>query len=887
MPSKPTSKSSSRKESNTSSNTSSATARKRSNAVKTPSLSDIWESVKRLLFSQTTRVVAGILLIIFALYAAYAMACYPATYATDQSILDQADGVQHRQEIDNPSGIFGAHLANMLINDWFGFPSFILIFMLLMIGLRLVRTRKRPLWNMFCRLTFWLLWLSVTIGFLFHHTYTTNGSSFLWAGRFGDGVSQWLVSYIRTVGTGLLLLGLLIGFLIIAYRQALPTARQMWHKFELQIERIRQARLKLQKDIQEEDEAPKQDNVQDTVGESVPNTADKTDKPAESADEDNDDFIIVNDDDDIIILTDENPIEEDAATTTEAIGKEVTQTTNENASLVDKVGFEFTNVTPEGIVETQEQDSEAQPDMPGGKTTADDLLAKLGPFNPHLELSHYKLPPVSLLKNYPNENTPVIDPAEQQANKERIVTTLHDYGIEIQSIKATVGPTITLYQIVPKAGTRISKIRNLESDIMLSLSAKGIRIIAPIPGTGTIGIEVPNERPQIVSMHSIIASKKFQEEQKMALPIALGSTITNEIYMFDLAKTPHLLVAGATGQGKSVGLNAIITSLLYKKHPSELKLVLVDPKMVEFSIYKPLEKYYMAMMPNEEDVIITDSTKVISTLNSLVVEMENRYALLTKANCRNIAEYNEKFISRKLNPEKGHKFLPYIVIVIDEFGDFIMVAGKEVEMPIARIAQKARAVGMHMILATQRPSVNIITGIIKANIPTRIAFKVSSRIDSMTILDASGAQQLVGKGDLLYSSGNEAVRVQCAFVDTPEIEDIVTHISQQQSYSQAYQLPEYIAGEDGSGKTPAPGMVDLRKRDSLFTDVARFVVANQQGSTSVIQRHFEIGYNRAGKISDQLEAAGIVGPNKGPKGREVLVQDDVTLTQILEKLNRM
>ena len=507
-------------------------------------------------------------------------------------------------------------------------------------------------------------------------------------------------------------------------------------------------------------------------------------------------------------------------------------------------------------------------------------IKNLGKYDPTLDLSHYQFPTLDLLKTYPNENTPIIDMAEQNANKDKIVKTLHDYGIDIESIRATVGPTITLYEIVPKAGIRISKIRNLESDIMLSLAATGIRIIAPIPGKGTIGIEVPNEKPQIVSMHSVIASKKFQEEAKFALPVALGRTITNEVFMFDLAKTPHLLVAGATGQGKSVGLNAIITSLLYKKHPSQLKFVLVDPKMVEFNIYAALEKHYMAKMPDSDNVIITDSTKVIQTLNSLVVEMEERYKLLMQAHCRNITEYNEKFINRQLNPTKGHRFLPYIVIVIDEFGDLIMVAGKEIEMPISRITQKARAVGMHMILATQRPSVNIITGVIKANVPSRIAFRVSSSIDSRTILDAPGANQLVGKGDLLYSGGNDLVRVQCAFVDTPEVEKIVNYISQQQSYPEAYILPEYVA----EGEPAAPGTVDLSKRDVMFEQIARWVVAQQQGSTSAIQRTFEIGYNRAGRISDQLEAAGIVSANNGSKGRQVLVQDDYTLTQILEGL---
>ena len=497
---------------------------------------------------------------------------------------------------------------------------------------------------------------------------------------------------------------------------------------------------------------------------------------------------------------------------------------------------------------------------------------------------HYKFPQLSLLKTYPNENMPVVDMQEQNANKDKIVTTLRNYGIEVESVKATVGPTITLYEIVPQAGTRISKIRNLESDIMLSLKATGIRIIAPIPGKGTIGIEVPNKNPQIVSMHSVIASKKFQEEEKYVLPVALGRTITNEVFMFDLAKTPHLLVAGATGQGKSVGLNAIITSLLYKKHPSELKFVLIDPKMVEFNIYEALEKHYMAKMPDQDDIIITNSTKVIQTLNSLVIEMEERYKLLKSAHCRNIVEYNEKFVNRQLNPEKGHRFLPYIVIVIDEFGDFIMVAGKEVETPIARITQKGRAAGMHMILATQRPSVNIITGVIKANVPGRIAFRVSSMIDSRTILDASGANQLEGKGDLLYlGGGNDLVRVQCAFVDTPEVEKIVEHVSKQQAYPSAYILPECEISESG-GDLNISG-VDMTQRDPFFKEAARMVVSTQQGSTSNIQRKFSVGFNRAGRIMDQLEHAGIIGPQEGSKPRKVLVASEFELDQMLNNMN--
>ena len=503
---------------------------------------------------------------------------------------------------------------------------------------------------------------------------------------------------------------------------------------------------------------------------------------------------------------------------------------------------------------------------------------ELGEYDPTLDLSRYKAPSFDLLNKYEGSDRQ-IDMDEQNANKNRIIETLENYGIRISSIKATVGPTITLYEIVPEPGVRISKIRNLEDDIALSLAALGIRIIAPIPGKGTIGIEVPNKDPQIVSMYSVIASKKFQE-CKFDLPVALGKTITNEIFMVDLAKMPHILVAGATGQGKSVGLNAIITSLLYKKHPAQLKFVLIDPKKVEFNIYANIERHFLAKLPDGDEAIITDVTKVVQTLNSITKEMDDRYDLLKKAHTRNIKEYNSKFIARRLNPNNGHRYMPYIVVIVDEFGDLIMTAGKEVELPIARIAQLARAVGIHMIIATQRPSTNIITGVIKANFPARIAFKVSSMIDSRTILDCPGANQLIGRGDLLFSQGSDLIRVQSAFVDTPEVEKICEYIGDQESYPTAYLLPEYVGENGESGLTD----VNLKDRDPMFEEAARLIVANQQGSTSLIQRKFSIGYNRAGRIMDQLEAAGIVGPFEGSKARQVLVIDDIHLEQIFESL---
>ena len=527
----------------------------------------------------------------------------------------------------------------------------------------------------------------------------------------------------------------------------------------------------------------------------------------------------------------------------------------------------------EMTVETGENEEKAT-----GKSVAADYGDLSTPYDPKRDLENYRYPKLDLLQKYESDGKPYIDMQEQTTNKNRIVDVLRNFGVEISSIKATVGPTITLYEISPAPGVRISRIRNLEDDIALSLSALGIRIIAPIPGKGTIGIEVPNAKPATVSMESILNSKKFQETT-MELPCALGKTITNEVFMFDLAKAPHLLVAGATGQGKSVGLNAIITSLLYKKHPAELKIVLVDPKKVEFSVYSSIEKHFLAKVPDDAaEPIITDVTKVIRTLNSLCKEMDTRYDLLKMAQARNIKEYNKKFIDRQLNPEHGHHFMPYIVVVIDEFGDLIMTAGKEVELPIARIAQLARAVGIHMIIATQRPTTNIITGTIKANFPSRIAFRVGAMIDSRTILDRPGAQQLVGRGDLLYLNGGEPVRVQCAFVDTPEVERINQFIAQQQGYPSAFELPEPDTDE---GETSESRDVDMHHLDPMFEDAARLIVREQSGSTSLIQRKFAIGYNRAGRLMDQLEKAGIVGAAHGSKPREVLIMDEMSLENLL------
>ena len=803
---------------------------------------DFWQSLRTFLHSQQCQLIVGILLLFIALMLLISYISFFFTGANDMSIIQEnATRSTLRDGITNALGLPGAVIASWLIDSMFGVLIVLPILLIGVYALRILFVFPIRAWKLlFCTL-FGVVWGSISLGFA--QQLMPFDSFFRWGGAFGEQIATYAISYLQPLGLGLILLAVLIIFLIVADKHFVEHCQQIgaW------IANLFKRRAKEEEfiDIPLEEEP------------SAPITIEIDDAPMPEP--------IVPE----IVLDVEVPQQEE---TTEDLRDPQTEEEQQEEETVE------VSVEEVKEVELSEDDPEY-------------LLKKLGPYDPRKDLEHYKFPSLSLLKVYDNETAPVINQEEQQANANRIVTTLRNYGIEIESIKATVGPTVTLYEIVPQAGVRISKIQNLESDIMLSLSAMGIRIIAPIPGKGTIGIEVPNEQPQVVSMHSVIASKRFQEEQKMKLPISIGRTITNEVFMFDLAKTPHLLVAGATGQGKSVAINAIITSLLYKKHPAELKFVMVDPKMVEFAPYKPLLRHYLAATPDTEDenIVIVDCDKVVNTLNSLVIEMENRYKLLMDAGVRNLEDYNDKFVSRRLNPEKlvaeslHHQFLPYIVIIIDEYGDFIMQAGKQVETPIARITQKARAVGMHMILATQRPSVNIVTGVIKANIPTRIALRTQSVVDSRTVLDTKGADQLIGRGDMLYSGNGNITRLQCAFVDTPEVDAIVEHIEKQQHYFEPYQLPEYIP-EGGEGEALAPGAVDLKRLDPMFADVARYVVTKQEGSTSRLQRAFEIGYNRAGKLSDQLEAAGIVGPNKGPKGRDVLIQSLDELDKKLEEL---
>ena len=830
--------------------------------------SGFFSETKAVLQSERFRIAVGFVIVLFTLYAFVTYISYFIHGADDLSALgSELSGRELREAIGNTGGVLGARMQQFFIDRCFGIPSVALIVLLLLAGLKLMKADLK-LWKAALHCFFWLVWGSLMFAFVQIELGFDASSSFRWGGSHGEYFTMLLINNIQWVGMLLVLLSVILVYFIGISRNTIPALVRMgeW------IKGIFRKKAKV--------------NDSDSDNESDADAAKAEDETT------------------VIDLTDEfgETAEEPAEETTEEPpfvieGLEIVQEQHEDSDPIESQE-PLQQPNQEESLEPQESQEQPKPfsiekvkDVDMVNKDPETLLEELGPYDPRKDLEHYQFPSLDLLKVYDNESAPVIDQEEQRTNANRIVTTLRNYGVEIESIKATVGPTVTLYEVVPKAGVRISKIQGLEQDIMLALSAVGIRIIAPMPGKGTVGIEIPNEKPQTVSMHSVIASKRFQEEKKMRLPIALGRTITNEIFMFDLAKTPHLLVAGATGQGKSVAINAIITSLLYKKHPAEMKMVLVDPKMVEFAPYKPLLRHYLAAMPDteENEVIITDCSKVVDTLNSLVIEMENRYKLLMDAGVRNLEDYNDKFVNRRLNPEKlvegslHHQYLPYIVIVIDEYGDFIMQAGKQVETPIARITQKARAVGMHMILATQRPSVNIVTGVIKANIPTRIALRTQSVVDSRTVLDAKGADQLIGRGDLLYSGSGNITRVQCAFVDTPEVDAIVEHVQKQQHYSMPYELPEYV-GNEGEGSNAAPGAVDLKKLDSMFAEVARYVVMNQQGSTSVLQRRFEIGYNRAGKLSDQLEAAGIVGPNKGSKGREVLIPDLMELEVKLKEL---
>ena len=738
-------------------------------------------------------------------------------------------------EFRNACGSIGAYTSYFFIKQCFGIPAFLVPVFIFLLSLRLMKAFKPKLLKWFMCLMLVMIWASIMLA-KFASPFFSE-SHFCPGGDHGRLVGKWIEGFVGTPGLAALLIIIAILFLTYVSSETYEWVRKLLNPMKF----LDKVKFKI--------------------------TNEDPTEPVDSYEKQ--------------IETDDDPLvfDDPATQTVEFKGDEVVVNAPAAADMPSKP---VRKRREQGEMDMDVKVAEGE-EKADGTNLVEVGEAMLEPYDPKRDLENYRYPTLDLLKKYDDDGKPYIDMAEQTANKNRIVEVLRTFGIEISSIKATVGPTITLYEITPAPGVRISKIRGLEDDIALSLKALGIRIIAPIPGKGTIGVEVPNAKANIVSMESILNSKKFQETT-MELPCAMGKTITNEVFMFDLAKAPHLLVAGATGQGKSVGLNAILTSLLYKKHPAELKIVLVDPKMVEFSIYRTIDKHFLAALPEEaETPIITDTSKVIRTLQSLCVEMDARYELLMKAGERNIKDYNKKFIARKLNPENGHKFMPYIVVVIDEYGDLIMTAGKEIELPIARIAQKARAVGIHMIIATQRPTTNIITGTIKANFPARIAFKVSQGIDSKTILDRMGAQQLIGRGDMLYLQGNDPIRVQCAFVDTPEVVDINHFIQEQQGYSEPFVLPEPVV-EGSEGGDDGGSDVDLNHLDPMFDDAARLIVSSGSGSTSLIQRKFAIGYNRAGRLMDMLEKAGVVGQAHGSKPREVLIQDEMALEQLLRSL---
>ncbi len=825
--------------------------------------------------------ILGIFLLFISFILAVSFVSYLFTWKQDQSYIATANGgwsslFKSAEEIaddsidfpivENKLGKLGALLANQFIFEWFGVASFLFILMFFIIGYKfLYKKSLLPVWKTLLYAIVGIVFLSVTFGYL--QGFITDSPHIL-EGKFGYWTNKLLTAQIGTTGIAALLIFSYLTVLILVYNLDLKwtwTTRKVISEEELE-----------DKNEDNLDTFNKREVQQNNINQNLPENRAKVQQESDQ------EYIPASSATAFQAPQSENVIKPSTTFEFEVSQNESVENSNTELTNTDLVSLTVDNPPPlENSEDTQGPVLSVEKTIEEKAITADDLVAQFGEYDPKLDLSGYQYPTLDLLKDYGTGKI-TINQQELEANKNRIVDTLRHYNIEIEHIKATIGPTVTLYEIIPKPGVRISKIKNLEDDIALSLAALGIRIIAPMPGKGTIGIEVPNSSPEMVSMRSVLATEKFLKTD-MDLPIALGKTISNEVYIADLAKMPHLLVAGATGQGKSVGINAILTSLLYKKHPAELKFVMVDPKKVELSLFKTIERHFLAKLPNEEEAIITDTKKVINTLNSLCIEMDQRYDLLKNGHVRNLKEYNVKFVNRKLNPEEGHRFLPFIVLVVDEFADLMMTAGKEVETPIARLAQLARAVGIHLVIATQRPSVNIITGTIKANFPARLAFRVLSKIDSRTILDTGGADQLIGRGDMLLATGSDLTRIQCAFVDTPEVDRISEFIGSQRGYPSAFLLPEYV-DENGEGSGSAD--FSLEDRDQLFEDAARLIVMHQQGSTSLIQRKMKLGYNRAGRIIDQLEAAGIVGPFEGSKAREVLYPDEYSLEQYLETLRK-
>lgn len=799
----------------------------------------------------------GLLMVMMALYLFVAFLSYLFTWKADQNIvMHQSWGFlfETGKQVENMLGRLGAMVSHQFFYNLFGVSSFVFVYLSGIFGWRLMSGRSR---DGFLKLTSFLLlgvlWSAVFVEFWFGHSHFPVG------GAFGKAVEIWLQNLLGVAGVFILFLFSIVGFFIWANKDGINLTNPQAIWFEIQILIDKYAPNVIKDRFQLSDQAKnyriekQKEEATEQAEIAMREAAEKSKAKARAKAE---------------------KVKPEIIDT----GKQLQLELGENSiKPKPKIKPDVIKKGDDALEIVKEKELTNEPTL----SVTEENQRHIEPYDPTLELSSYKSPTIEYLETY-DEFKVEIDRSELEANKDQIIETLLNYKIEIIKIKATIGPTVTLYEIVPAPGVRISKIKNLEDDIALSLAALGIRIIAPIPGKGTIGIEVPNRQQEIVALRDVLTVPKFTEA-KMDLPIALGKTIANEVFVADLAKMPHLLIAGATGQGKSVGINVVLMSLLYKKHPSQVKLVLIDPKKVELSPYSKIENHFLGYLPDAPEPIVTETEKVVGTLNSLCIEMEQRYDLLKKGQCRNIKEYNQKFVKRRLNPEKGHKFLPYIVLVIDEFADLIMTAGKEIELPIGRLAQLARAVGIHLIIATQRPSVNIITGVIKANFPARIAFKVTSKIDSRTILDGSGAEQLIGRGDMLLSVGGNVIRLQCAFVDTPEVEKVISHISEQQGYPTPYLLPEFSTNDEEIGTTG----VKYSDLDELFEDGARLIVENQHGSTSMLQRRLKLGYNRAGRIMDQLESVGIVGANAGSKPREVLIYDIVELERYLEQLKNM
>lgn len=840
--------------------------------------------LKQLARDERTWKIIGTVFLLISIFLFISFFSYLFTWKEDQAIAQQGLSVLMDSEMPaaNLLGRLGAVVSHFFIFNAFGIASFLICTFFFVVGVNLLFRRKVfSIWRNLKYVTVGLLVLSVSLSFVF------ASSDFAFGGAVGDMISGKLTGALGSFGTAAVLFLLAVGYFIWQFNPTftLPEKKQKPADIplpepekELAVENVV---AKSVNDLYaaQETETERKGNTLKGDGHVVINFPDNTEMPLHQ-------FKVIEKEEELAEAIEK--IEQKQPTVENEIVSEIMQqhefadmetgeadAEEEEITVAEELPIPPKERASKKPGEPIELEIKVAPDPVAEKAAS--VIENLPPYEPTLDLRDYKYPSLELLETHGSEKI-VQDTSELENHKNQIIATLRNYAIEIQKISATIGPTVTLYEIVPAPGVRISKIKNLEDDIALSLAALGIRIIAPIPGKGTIGIEVPNVKKTVVSMRTLLSSEKFQNNN-FNLPIAIGKKIDNENFIVDLTSMPHLLMAGATGQGKSVGVNAILVSLLYKKHPSQLKFVLIDPKKVELSLYRLIENHFLAKLPGEEEAIITDTKKVINTLNALCIEMDNRYDLLKEAGARNIKEYNEKFIKRKLNPEKGHQYLPFIVLVIDEFADLIMTAGKEVEMPIARLAQLARAIGIHLIIATQRPSVNIITGVIKANFPARIAFKVSSKIDSRTILDTGGAEQLIGKGDMLISYNGEVTRLQCAFVDTPEVERIVEFIGDQRGYVHAFLLPEYVDEKDLEGRE-----FDLNDRDSLFEDAARLIVQNQVGSTSLLQRRMKLGYNRAGRLMDQLEAAGIVGPNQGSKAREVLIKTEADLQQHLDSL---